>query len=85
MTIALEGNRMIRVQLLDGRGTEVDELITTQEALEILDLSRSRIRQLTLDGELKKFPIDDRTFFLSRKEVERYASTPHKPGRKRIG
>lgn len=79
----IQGGSVIRVQLLDRRGAEVDELLTMKEASTVLDLSRSRIAQLIGDGELKKFPIDDRTYFLSRREVEQYAQSPHKPGPKK--
>lgn len=73
---------MIRIQVLNRSGKEVDTGMLVDEAAHFLSLSQTRVRQLATRGEIRRFMIGDKQYAVSRKDVEKYASEPHKPGRK---
>ena len=58
-----------------------DEWITTQEAAEIIGVTRNHIRYLIQQSKLeaKKF---GRAWMVSRESAEKYAATERKPGPK---
>jgi excisionase family DNA binding protein len=58
-----------------------DEWITTQEAAEIIKVTRNHVRYLIQRGKLeaKKF---GRAWMVGRKSAETYAATERKPGPK---
>lgn len=73
---------MIRIQVLNRSGKEVDTGMLVDEAARFLSLSNTRIRQLASAGDLRRFPIGDKQYAVSRRDVEKYAAEPHKPGPK---
>jgi excisionase family DNA binding protein len=82
MALMLEGKKMIRFQLCDSKGREVEELVAPQEAMAQLNISKSRISQLVSEGVLNKFPIGGQNYLLSKREVDAYALSDRKPGPK---
>jgi excisionase family DNA binding protein len=82
MALSIEGKKMIRFQLCDAKGREVEELLAPQEAMALLNISKSRISQLVSEGVLNRYPIGGQNYLLSKKEVDAYATSDRKPGPK---
>lgn len=59
------------------------ELVTPQEAMTLLGVSKSRVSQLATDGVLRKFPIGGQNYLLAKADVQAYANSDRKPGRKK--
>lgn len=75
----------IRLQLVDGSGAEIDELLTVKEAALRLDVADSNVPRLCRDGKIASYELTQKCTLVSKKDVDAILESRNDPSHERRG